>query len=90
MYTILDLSRLTFKLDESDEQALEYDAENAPDDVFAAYAQSLANIKGSVDWSDLEERAHFFTKLFLFCQAQQFDLPYHENLPDEERKNLPG
>jgi len=90
MYTILDLNQLTFKLDEGVEQAPEYDAENAPDSVFADFASSVANLKEEIDWSDLEERASFFNKLFTFCQEQKFDLPYRENFTAEEMKKLPN
>ncbi len=37
-----------------------------------------ANIKGSVDWEDLEERAHFLNMLYAWCEKNNMPFPLEE------------
>lgn len=87
-YTLLDLNQLIFSLDEK--PVVEYDAETAEDSVFAQFVAEYANTKPGIDWSDLEERAHFLSRLASFCEAQRMPIPFREKITEEEVKKLPN
>jgi hypothetical protein len=93
-YTLLDLDRLTLKLNADNvEQAHEVNALRATDEEFASFVADYANAKPGIDWSDLEERASFLSRLHAFCEAQSLPIPFtetDENLTEDEMKKLPS
>ncbi len=75
-YQLLDLHRLTFRL-EGTEQAI--DAETATAEEFNAFAEAFADVE-DVDTAiwPLEVRRDLINELWEFCLAENFDFPLTE------------
>lgn len=73
-FTLLDLHRLTFRLDE---QAT--DAETATPEQFNVFAQAFADVE-NVDTNvwPLEDRRDLINDLWEFCLTEGFDFPLTE------------
>ena len=86
-YLFSELHRLTFTVGETSYRA--DDTEHTF--LWMKFVQNWANVKGSVDWDDLEERAHFLNKLYVFCEQNNVPFPLTEepeNINDVDQKNL--
>jgi hypothetical protein len=77
-YLVTDLHRLTFKVGEKTYQADDTEHTFA----WTRFISDHANIKGSVDWDDLEERAHFLNMLYAHHEALGKPFPLDE-IPEE-------
>jgi hypothetical protein len=75
-YQLLDLHRLTFRLDELEHPL---DAETATAEQFDAFAQAVADTE-DVDVSvwPLEERRDLINELYEFCLTEGYDFPLTE------------
>jgi hypothetical protein len=73
---LLDLSRLTFKLDEV-EQAI--DCESATAEQFNAFAEAVADTEDvDVNVWPLEERRDLINEVYEFCLTEGYDFPLTE------------
>jgi hypothetical protein len=69
-----ELNRWTFRYGETKYQA------DDTEHMFAwmYFVGKWANIKGKVDWEDLEERAHFLNMLYVWCEKNNEVFPLEE------------
>ncbi len=86
-YQLLDLHRLTFKLDELD-QVL--DVETATAEQFEAFAVAVADTEDvDTDVWPLEERRDLINELYDFCLTEGYDFPLTE-VADEAATQAEG
>ncbi len=86
-YLFSELNRLTFKVGETSYKA--DDTEHTF--LWMKFVQEWANVKTPVDWDDLEERAHFLNKLYVFCKQNNIPFPLTEepeNINEKQRENI--
>ncbi len=83
-----DLASWTFKLNPDAAEAPEHDCFSCGAFTFALFAQSVAEWNAQISWDDLEERAHFLTQLWTFCQEQGFDFPLKEKINEQRAEKL--
>jgi len=79
-FVITDLKLWTFKMRDANGQAHEYTARNCPVEHWAFFFSEYANLDPATDWTDLEERADFLTKLWSFCYQHTLSFPLVEKL----------
>ena len=86
-FKLLDLHRLTFRLDE---QGPEIDVETATPEQFNAFASEVADVEEvNTEVWPLEQRRDFVNELWTFCEAEGFDFPLTE-APDEAASEAEG
>ena len=79
-YQLLDLSRLTFRLEELD-QVL--DVETASAEQFNAFAEAFADVEDvNVAVWPLEVRRDLVNELYEFCLTEGYDFPLTETQPE--------
>ena len=86
-YQLLDLHRLTFRLDEV-EQAI--DAETATPEQFNSFAEAFADVEDvNVNVWPLEVRRDLINELYEFCLTEGYDFPLTE-VADEAAQQAEG
>lgn len=70
-FLVTDLNRLTFQSGENTYQA--DDTEHTQD--WTHFVTAHANVPDTIDWDDLEERAHFLNALYAYCSVNEIAFP---------------
>lgn len=79
-----ELDQLTFKVGEA-----RYNADDTEHtSLWIAFIADYADVTGSVDWEDLEERAHFLNMLYVHCEEQGIPFPLETIAPEKVTKKI--
>lgn len=73
-FLVTDLSQLTFQSGENTYQADDTEHTQA----WAQFVSQHANVPSTIDWDDLEERAHFLNTLYAYCSSKGKTFPLVE------------